>query len=166
VLWDGSRQRKRAPPVNFGSLWLYRRAFLPRTFLGGPPAVFSHKKDIYASLWDAMCTYHPDASRTKCTHRTHEGHPPKTADSYLQKYPQYCYSIHGNSTYIVYYYILLEIYFVSISIIITYCQYSAAPHVLRTMTTAEQLLPVKYTTSKAAETRNAHTNTYTDTGAD
>ena len=39
-----------------------------------------------------MCTYHSDASRTQCTHRTHEGHPPKTADSYFQKYPQYCYS--------------------------------------------------------------------------
>ena len=39
-----------------------------------------------------MCTYHPDASRTQCTHRTHEGHPPKIAESYLQKYPQYCYS--------------------------------------------------------------------------
>jgi len=39
-----------------------------------------------------MCTYHPDASRIQCTHFTHEGHPPKTADSYLQKYPQYCYS--------------------------------------------------------------------------
>ena len=48
MLWDGSRQKNRAPPVDFGPLWLYRRTFLPRTFLGGPPAVFSHKKDIYA----------------------------------------------------------------------------------------------------------------------
>ena len=75
MLWDGSRQKKWASPVDFGPLWLYRRAFLPRAFLGGPPAVFYHKKDIHAPLWDAMCTYHPDASRTQCAHRTHEGHP-------------------------------------------------------------------------------------------
>jgi len=48
VLWAGSRQKKWAPPVDFGPLWLYRRAFLPRKFLGGAPVVFSHKKDIYA----------------------------------------------------------------------------------------------------------------------
>jgi len=63
----------------------------PYTSRGAPSGIFSHK-DIYAPLWDAMCTYHPDASRKQCTHRTHEEHPPKTADSYLQKYPQYCYS--------------------------------------------------------------------------
>jgi len=62
----------------------YRRAILPRTVLGGPPAVFSQKQ-IYKPPRDVMCTYHPDASRTQCTHRTHEGHPPKTAGSYLQK---------------------------------------------------------------------------------
>jgi len=50
VLWDGSRQKNRAPPVDFGPLWLYRRAFLPRTFLGGPPAVFYQKKIYTPSL--------------------------------------------------------------------------------------------------------------------
>jgi len=87
MLRDGSRQKKgplRSILVPYG--YTGERFFC--TFLGGPQRYFLKKRYI-CPPWDVMCTYHPDASRT---HRTHEGHPPKTTGSYLQKYPQYCYS--------------------------------------------------------------------------
>jgi len=71
VLWDGSRQKNRAPLVDFGPLWLYRRAFLPLTLLGGPRAVFSHIKKTYMPPSGTLCAR---ITPMQAAHSAHTAH--------------------------------------------------------------------------------------------
>ena len=73
VLWDGNRQKKRVPPMDFHPLRPYRRAFSPVLILGGPPPVFSTQKALYAPTGGFFLRILLDASRT---HHTHMGHAP------------------------------------------------------------------------------------------